>query len=137
MFLCLVQSITILQYALFFLRNRTWFNPYLPENNLKFLLVTLKLHNGSIQTLLLPGHIAQSVKCLATDAGQTADPAVASSIPVRSHTFMEIVPEIIFIQEGLLSVTSESKCTNYWLTACSSLPRKKLGYVNLPSRHEP
>ena len=32
-----------------------------------------------------------------------------------------------FIQEGLLSVTSESLCTNYWLTACSSLPRKKCG----------
>ena len=32
-----------------------------------------------------------------------------------------------FIQEGLLSVTSESMCTNYWLTACSSLPRKKCG----------
>ena len=31
-----------------------------------------------------------------------------------------------FIQEGLLSVTSESMCTNYWLTACSSLPRKKV-----------
>ena len=27
------------------------------------------------------------------------------------------------IQEGLLSVTSESMCTKYWLTACSSLPR--------------
>ena len=32
-----------------------------------------------------------------------------------------------FIQEGLLSVTSESMCTNYWLTTCSSLPRKKCG----------
>ena len=32
-----------------------------------------------------------------------------------------------FIQEGLLSVTSKSMCTNYWLTACSSLPRKKCG----------
>ena len=32
-----------------------------------------------------------------------------------------------FIQGGLLSVTSESMCTNYWLTACSSLPRKKCG----------
>ena len=30
-------------------------------------------------------------------------------------------------QEGLLSVTSESMCTKYWLTACSSLPRKKCG----------
>ena len=32
-----------------------------------------------------------------------------------------------FIQEGLVSVTSESMCTNYWLTACTSLPRKKCG----------
>ena len=32
-----------------------------------------------------------------------------------------------FIQEGFLSVTSESMCTNYWLTACSSLLRKKCG----------
>ena len=31
------------------------------------------------------------------------------------------------IQEGLLSVTNESMCTKYWLTACSSLPRKKCG----------
>ena len=37
----------------------------------------------------------------------------------------EILPS--HIQEGLLSVTSESMCTNYWLTACSSLPRKKCG----------
>ena len=32
-----------------------------------------------------------------------------------------------FIQERLLSVISESMCTNKWLTACSSLPRKKCG----------
>ena len=32
-----------------------------------------------------------------------------------------------FIQEGLLSVTSESMCINYWLIACLSLPRKKCG----------
>ena len=31
-----------------------------------------------------------------------------------------------FIQEGLLSITSESMCTKYWLTTCSSLPRKKV-----------
>ena len=41
-----------------------------------------------------------------------------------------------FIQEGLLSVTSESMCTNYWLSACSSLPRKKCGLVNWPSRND-
>ena len=30
-------------------------------------------------------------------------------------------------QEGLLSVTSESMCTKYWLTACSSWSMKKCG----------
>ena len=34
--------------------------------------------------------VAQSVTCLATDASLTADPGVTSSIPARSHTFMEI-----------------------------------------------
>ena len=83
-----------------------------------------------------PGRVAQSVTCLATDECLTLDPGVASSIPSRYHTFVEIDHEIIStvillpsadIQEGLLSVTSESMCTNYWLTACSSLPRKKCG----------
>ena len=35
----------------------------------------------------LPGRVAQSVTCLATDACLTADPGVASSIPARYHTF--------------------------------------------------
>ena len=39
--------------------------------------------------------VAQSVTCLATDACLTADPGVASSIPVRSHTFVAIDHEII------------------------------------------
>ena len=42
-----------------------------------------------------PGRVAQSVTCLATDACLTADPGVASSIPVRYHTFVEIDHEII------------------------------------------
>ena len=42
-----------------------------------------------------PGRVAQSVTCLATDACLTADPGVASSIPARSHTFVEIDHEII------------------------------------------
>ena len=42
-----------------------------------------------------PGHVAQSVTCLATDACLTADPGVASSIPARYHTFVEIDHEII------------------------------------------
>ena len=43
----------------------------------------------------LLGRVAQSVTCLATDACQTADPGAASSIPARSHTFVEIDHEII------------------------------------------
>ena len=37
----------------------------------------------------------QSVTCLATDACLTADQGVASSIPARSHTLVEIDHEII------------------------------------------
>ena len=44
---------------------------------------------------LSEGHIAQSVTCLATDACLTADQGVASSIPVRPHTFVEIDHEMI------------------------------------------
>ena len=46
-------------------------------------------------TLNAPGRVAQSVTCLATDAKLTADPGVASSIPARSHTFVETDHEII------------------------------------------
>ena len=44
---------------------------------------------------VIPGRVAQSVMCLATDACLTADPGVASSIPARYHTFVEIDHEII------------------------------------------
>ena len=44
---------------------------------------------------LVPGRVAHSVKCLERDASLTADPWVASSIPARSHTFVEIGHEII------------------------------------------
>ena len=47
------------------------------------------------QNLDLLGRIAQSVTCLTTDACLTAEPEVASSIPARSHTFVEIDREII------------------------------------------
>ena len=42
-----------------------------------------------------PGRVAQLVTCLATDVCLTAIPGVASSIPARSHTFVEIDHEII------------------------------------------
>ena len=38
----------------------------------------------------IPGCVAQSVTCLATDVSLTTDPGVASLIPGWSHTFMEI-----------------------------------------------
>ena len=58
------------------------------------------------------------------DASLTADPGVASLIPAWSNSFVEIDHEIIFmvillptaesdIEEGLLSVTSQSMCTEY------------------------
>ena len=43
----------------------------------------------------IPGHVAQLVTCLVRDAKLTADPGVASLIPARSHTFVEIDHEII------------------------------------------
>ena len=55
-----------------------------------------------------PGSIAQSVTCLATDASPTADPGVASSIPARSHTFVEIDYEIIIISTVILLPSAES-----------------------------
>ena len=42
----------------------------------------------------VPGRVAQSVTCLATDASLTAYSGVASLIPARSHTFVEIDHEI-------------------------------------------
>ena len=85
---------------------------------------------------MVPGRVAQSVTCLATDACLTADPGVASLIPVGSHTFVEIDHEIISTVNLLPSADSFKKgccqlkakvCARNWLTACSSLPRKKCG----------
>ena len=75
----------------------------------------------------LLGSIAQSVASL------TVDPWVPSSIPVWSHTFVEIDHEIIsmvillltLIQEGFLSVTSKSIHTNYWFIALSGAALEK------------
>ena len=79
-------------------------------------------------SIFLPGLIGQSLE------RPTADPEDASLIQARSHTFVELDHKIIstvilllpLIQEGLLSATSESMCTKYWLNAKSGLPRKKV-----------
>ena len=47
------------------------------------------------------------------------------------NNFYDPSPSFLwFIQEGLFSVTSESMSMNYWLTACSILPRKKCSKMN-------
>ena len=53
--------------------------------------------------------VAQSVTCLATDACLTADPGVASSIPVWSHTFVDIDHEMIYTVILLPSADSFEK----------------------------
>ena len=84
----------------------------------------------------LPGRVAQLVTCLATDASLTADPGVASSIPARSHTFMEIDDEIISKVILLPSAESFKKgccqlqakvCAQVLVNCLFKLARKKCG----------
>ena len=69
-----------------------------------------------------PGLVAQSVTCLATDACLTADPGVASSIPARSHTFVEIDHEIISTVILLPSADSLKKgCCQLQAKVCAQI----------------
>ena len=73
-------------------------------------------------TFIEPGRVAQSVKCLVTDAKLTADPGVASSIPARSHTFVEIDHEIISTAILLPSAESFMKgCCQLQAKVCARL----------------
>ena len=66
------------------------------------------------------GRVAQSVMCLATDASLTADPEVASSIPARSHTFLEIDHEIMSTVILLPSAESFKKgCCQLQVKVCA------------------
>ena len=70
----------------------------------------------------LPGRVAQSVTCLATDACLTADPGVASSILARSHTFVEIDHEIISTVILLPSADSFKKgCCQLQAKVCAQI----------------
>ena len=72
--------------------------------------------------LRIPGRVAQSVTCLATDACLTADPGVASSIPARSHTFVEIDHEIISTVILLPSADSFKKgCCQLQAKVCAQI----------------
>ena len=67
-----------------------------------------------------PGRVAQSVTCPATDASLTADRGVASSIPARSHTFVEIDHEIISTVILLPSAVSFKKgCCQLQAKVCA------------------
>ena len=93
------------------------------------------------QIWIILGRAAQQVMCLAADACLTANPGVASLIPVRSHTFVkiehEISPPFCSIKKGWLVVSyKRSMCPKYWLTAWSSLPRKRCGEVKWSSQHD-
>ena len=87
-------------------------------------LVGSDLGSNCLQGLLaaIPGRVAQSVTCLATDACLTADPGVASSIPARSHTFMEIDHEIISTVILLPSANSFKKgCCQLQAKVCAQI----------------
>ena len=78
-------------------------------------LLEITCHNS-----YLPGRVAQSLTCLATDASLTADPGVPSSIPAWSHTFMEIDHEIISTAILLPSAESFKKgCCQLQAKVCA------------------
>ena len=75
---------------------------------------------------MLPGCVAQSVTCLATDASLTAVLGVASSIPAWSHTFVEIDHEIISTVILLPSAESFKKgCCQLQAKVCA----RSTGYL--------
>ena len=68
----------------------------------------------------LPSHVAQSLTCLAKDASLAADPGVASLIPARSHTFVEVDHEIISTVIFLPSAESFKKgCCKLQAKVCA------------------
>ena len=76
--------------------------------------------NSTCPLVTTPGRVAQSVTCLATDASLTANPEVASLIPARSHTFVEIDHEIISMVILLPSAESFKKgCCQLQAKVCA------------------
>ena len=63
-----------------------------------------------------------AVACLATDARLTADPGVASSIPARAHTFVEIDHKIFSTVILLPSADSFKKgCCQLQAKVCAQI----------------
>ena len=55
-----------------------------------------------------PHRVAQLVMCLAIDACLTADPGIASSMPVWSHSFVETDHEFEIISTVILLPSADS-----------------------------
>ena len=84
--------------------------------------INLRINELKVWETEIPGRVAQSVTCLVTDAKLTADPGVASSIPARSHTFVEIDHEIISTVILLPSAESFMKgCCQLQANVCARL----------------
>ena len=106
-------------------RTDNWKNGYLNSfSNGNQLLVNPSTYThqeeGISYKFSWPGRVSQSVTCLVTDASLTADPGVASSIPARSHTFVEIDHEIISMVVLLPSAESFKKgCCQLQAKVCA------------------
>ena len=77
---------------------------------------------GGFKEMVKPGCQVTVSTGLATDACLTADPGVASSIPARSHTFVEIDHEIISTVFLLPSADSFKKgCCQLQAKVCAQI----------------
>ena len=80
------------------------------------------LHCADATISMTPGRVAQWVTCLVTDAKLIVDPGVASSIPARSHTFVESDHEIFSTVILLPSAESFMKgCCQLQAKVCARL----------------
>ena len=78
--------------------------------------------SAKVAHIVVPSIYPQSVTCLVTDAKLTADPGVASSIPARSHTFVETDHEVISTVILLPSAESFMKgCSQLQARVCARL----------------
>ena len=94
--------------------NITIFSCFLKNTSILMLVSTL--------TVCGANSVDSSVTCLATDACLTAIPGVASSIPARSHTFVEIDHEIISTVILLPSADSFKKgCCQLQAKVCARI----------------
>ena len=93
--------------------------------NLDCIMPSIPLKHKCLSIILIcvtPGRVVQSVTCLATDACLTAIPGLASSIPARSQTFVEIDHNIISMVILLPSAVSFKKgCCQLQAKVCAQI----------------